>query len=47
VKKILDWLWHKARNMELVPASEINEETGTLDFNCTCLMCKWMGHTAP
>lgn len=41
--RLLDQAWHRLRGMELVPAEVINEETGTLDFNCSCWLCKRRG----
>lgn len=40
---IIDRLWHTIRGMEFIPAEEINEETGTLDFGCSCKICKLNG----
>lgn len=43
IRRLIDQLWHRLRRMEFVAAEVINEETGTLDFSCRCLVCKWLG----
>jgi hypothetical protein len=45
MKRLVDRLWHRARGMEFIPAEEINAETGTLDFDCRCRVCKWVGRS--
>lgn len=38
--RLIDWAWHRLRGYEHVPAEEINNETGTMDFYCSCRLCK-------
>lgn len=46
MKRLIDQAWHRLRGMEFIPDEVINQETGTLDFNCTCLICKWLRPTS-
>lgn len=40
--KLLDWLKHRWR-FEFVPSAEINSESGTMDFYCSCWLCRLTG----
>ena len=38
---LIDRLVHR-RRYDLIPADEVNDETGTMDFYCGCKLCRWI-----
>jgi hypothetical protein len=43
MKRLVDQVWHWMRRMEFISAEVINAETGTMDFDCRCCVCRWIG----